>query len=228
MKTKREQNTIKTGEKGNVLIYVLIAIALFGALSFTLSRQTRNSGTEDLDEAKAELYAMQLITYATQAKSVIDQMIFTGSDIDELDFTLPSEASFNTAPHIHKVFHPQGGGLTLATIPKNAIHEISTGNGAKWYLGRFNNVEWSKTSATDVILTAHQIDEKVCAAINNKITGFSTIPLLTSEISKSLIETSSNSDLTAASCAACDGYVTLCVGNSAGSAYSFYTVLADR
>tara|TARA_R110002072_G_scaffold227579_1_gene384428 strand:- start:160 stop:846 length:687 start_codon:yes stop_codon:yes gene_type:complete len=228
MKTKREQNSIKTGEKGNVLIYVLIAIALFGALSFALSRQTRNSGTEDLDEAKAELYAVQLITYATQAKSVIDQMMFTGSDIDELDFTTPSETSFNTAPHIHKVFHPQGGGLTLATIPKNAIHEISSVNGAKWYLGRFNNVEWSKTSATEIILTAHQINEKVCAAINNKITGFTTIPLLTGDIKDFLLDTSTNNDLTASSCAACEGYVTLCVGNNAGSAYSFYTVLADR
>ncbi len=215
-------------DQGNALIYVLIAIALFAGLSFTLSRQSRNSGTSEIDDAKAELYAMQLITYASQVKSIIDQMTFTGSDIDDLIFTKPSEAGFSNAPYIHKVYHPQGGGLSAATIPAQAIYQISSTPSAGWYLDRFNNVEWTKTAGTDVILTAYQISRPVCEKINKKIIGSINIPALSGNMSEFLLNTVANSDLTTASCAACEGYSSLCVSNNAGAAYSFYSIVIDR
>ncbi len=219
---------MNNNEQGNALIYVLIAIALFAALGFTLSKQNRNAGTHEIDDAKAELYAMQLITYASQVKSVIDQMIFTGSDIDDLIFTKPSETGFSTAPYIHKVYHPQGGGLTPATLPKQAVYQISTTPPSGWYLDRFNNVEWTKTTGTDVILTAYQISKAVCEKINQKIIGSNNIPALSGNMSEYLVNTSTNSDLTIASCAACEGYSSLCVSNSSVTAYSFYSVIIDR
>ncbi len=218
----------ENNENGNVLVYVLIAIVLFAALGFTLSRQTQNASTKEIDDAKAELYAMDLITYATQARLVLDQMIFTGSSIDDFIFTLPSEAGFSTAPHIHKVYHPQGGGLTPANLPPQAVNQVSSSPAAGWYLGLFNNVEWTKTAATDVILTAYQISKPVCEAINKKITGSKTIPALTGNMEDYLIDTTTNNNLTSAICAACDGYVTLCVSNSGVNTYSFYSIVAER
>ena len=200
-------------QSGNVLVYVLIAIVLFAALGFTLSRQTQNSSSKEIDKAKADLLAMENLSYATQAKLVIDQMMFTGSNISGLVFTLPSEAGFATSPYIHKVFHPEGGGLTPM---------------AGWYLGRFNNIEWSKGAGDDVVLTAHQIEKSVCESINKNITGSTTIPALTGEIDDYLIDTATNNDLTSAVCAACDGYMSLCVSNSGITTYSFYSVLADH
>ncbi len=214
--------------KGNALIYVLIAIALFAGLSFTLSRQSLNSGTSEIDDAKAKLYAMQLITYASQVKSIIDQMIFTGSDIDDLIFTKPSESSFSNAPYIHKVYHPQGGGLNAATIPEQATYQISSTPPSGWYLDKFNNVEWTKTSGTDVILTAYQISKSVCEKINKKITGSVNIPALSGNMDEFLLNTATNSDLTITSCAACEGYSSLCVSNNSATAYSFYNIILDR
>ncbi len=221
-------NSLKNKQSGNALIYVLIAIALFAALGFTLARQNQNSNTNEIDAAKADLYALEIITYATQAKSVIDQMSFTGSEIDDLIFTLPSEASFNNAPLIHKVFHPQGGGLTPDNIPAKAINEINHVEVAGWYLSKFNNVEWTDSASTDVILTAYQIAKPVCEAINEKITGLKTIPALTNDMSNHLIDTATNNDLDIATCAACEGYMSLCVSNPTVTAFSFYTVVADR
>ena len=215
-------------QRGNALIYVLIAIALFAGLGFTLTRQARNTGTTEIDDAKSELYAMQLITYASQTKSVIDQMIFTGSTIDDLDFIEPADAGFNTAPHIHKIYHPQGGGLTPATLPDDVISQITTPPDAGWYMGRFNNIEWTDTNGTDVILTAYQISRTACETINEKITGTTTIPALTGDMDDYLLDTATNNDLTAAACAACDGYTSLCVSNSAATAYSYYSVIIDR
>ena len=220
----RKKNT----EHGNALIYVLIAIVLFAALGFTLSRQMTDSDTGELDAAKADFHAAQIIAYAAQAKSAVDQMIFTGSGVGDLVFTQPGEAGYNTAPHIHKVFHPEGGGVTVGTLPPAAVLEISTPPAAGWHMGRFNTVGWTKSTGTDVILTAHQITKTVCEALNDKITGSKTVPALSGDLDDYLVDTATDNDLTAAACAACEGHMSLCVSNNAVSAYSFYSVVADR
>ena len=117
---------------------MLIAIALFAALSFTLGRQSDTSEVGSLEGERAELYASQLISYATQTKSAIDQMLFTSaSDIDDLDFMAPTDANFETAPVIHKVYHPQGGGLIPGTLPAQVVAEVTNDPEPGWYLGRF-------------------------------------------------------------------------------------------
>lgn len=228
MKTKSEQISEKSGEKGNALIYVLIAIALFAGLSFALSRQSNQAPTAPIDDANAEIYANQMISYAAQAKNTIDQMLLTGSSLDDLDFTLPSETGFNTAPHMHKVFHPQGGGLSPANIPEPAKQEASTVPVSGWYIGMFNNVGWTKTAANDVILAAYQINQKVCAALNEKITGSTDIPAINGEMRNYFTPRSTNPDLTPAACAACEGHLSLCVRNSPTTTYTFYNVIAAR
>lgn len=215
-------------ENGNALVYVLIAIVLFAALGFTLSRNMGGSNTKEIDAARAELYAMELIAYSAQVKSVIDQMTFTGTKFNTLDFTKAGDAGFSTAPHIHKIFHPQGGGLTSANLPIRIIKENSTNPEAGWYLGLFNNVEWTKGAGTDVILTAHQISKAVCRAINDKITYSTTIPVLAGDLENYLVDTGTNNAFTSASCADCEGYVALCVSNNSADTYSFYTIILDR
>ncbi len=220
----------RSSERGNALIYVLIAIGLFGALSFTLSNTSSDSNTSELDDAKVEFYATQLISYASQAKSVIDQMSITGTSIDELDFTLPGEAGFDTAPHIHKVFHPQGGGLTLAQIPEEVQRQVSSSYKSAWYLGRFNNVEWTKTTGTDVILSAYQLQGNVCETINLKITGSATVPILTSGYMRHpLVDSTTDTDLTSTLCPDCEGIFALCVASHTNTeAKTFYSIIADR
>lgn len=231
MKTNHEQNiNNNSGERGNALIYVLVAIVLFAALSFALMRQSDSNEASSLPAERAELYATQMISYAAQAKSAVDQMLFSGAQIDNLDFTLPGEAGFNTQPpaNIYKVYHTEGGGLNHNTSPPEAMNQVSASPPAGWYMGRFNNVEWTKGAGQDVILTAYQIDEAICRNINEKIKNDPTIPQLNDEMQKFLLDTASNEDLTSADCPDCEEYFSLCVMNDAGSAYSFYTIIADQ
>ncbi|MCB1720550.1 MAG: hypothetical protein H6860_03830 [Rhodospirillales bacterium] len=235
MKTKREQIFMdRVQERGNALIYVLIAIALFAALSFTLSRQTDTSEAGTLSQEKAELYATQLISYAAQARSAIDQMLFTAaSDIDQLDFTAPTDAGFDTGTLIHKVYHPQGGGLLPGKIPTEAITQITNDPEPGWYLGRFNNIEWTASAAEEVVLIAYQINETVCGLINKKINGSTAIPTMTTSIRNTLIDDSlhggTNVELTTDApdiCPDCKNIGSLCVQE--GGIYGFYTILADQ
>jgi len=228
METKREHLKRENCDQGNVLIYVLVAVALFAALGFALTQQTRNSGTQELDRANLEFYATQLIGYAAQVRSVIEQMEITGTSIDEIDFVRPDESGFNTSPHLHKIYHPEGGGLNIATLNEEVIAQTASTPPPGWFLGRFNNVEWTEGSGQDVILTTYQISEAVCTVLNEKITGSPTIPGLTTFMSNVLVDTASNLDLTVARCAACDGYTSLCVTNNIGDAYSFYTIVGDQ
>ncbi len=222
------QKTRVKAESGNALIYVLIAIVLFAALGFSLSRQTGGSNTKEIDQGKATLYSADIITYSTQAKSVLDQMMFTGTDFNEFDFVLPSEAAFNTPPHIHKVFHPQGGGLVPANLAVEAINQNDVVTPSGWYIGLFNNVEWTKSTGTDVMITAHQIAQKVCEEINLAITGSTTIPVLGGDLDDYLVDTATDNDLDIADCAGCEGYLSLCVSNAGADTFSYYSVVAER
>lgn len=224
----RRKILYRSTEDGNALVYVLIAIVLFAALGFTLSRNMSGSNTNEVDAARADLYAVELIAYTAQVKSILDQMSFTGTQISNLDFTKPGEAGFNTAPHIHKVFHPQGGGLTSTNLPPRIIKEKSTNPEAGWYLGLFNNVEWTRGTGTDVILTAHQISKAVCRAINDKITHSTTIPVLSGDLEDYLVDTGTNNEFTTGACADCEGYVALCISNNSADTYSFYSIILDR
>lgn len=243
MKTKREhifaynphRQAGRRGERGNALIYVLIAIILFAALGFTLSRTTDTSEVGTLDNEKAELYATQIISYAGQAKSAVDQMLFTAStSINQLDFTQPTDVTFETAPLIHKVYHPQGGGLNPGTLPEAAVAQVTSDPVPGWYMGRFNNIEWTASAADDVVLVAYQISKRVCELINEKITGSTTIPALNgASIRNVLIDDTlhggTNIELTTDAgdiCPACENMGSMCVQD--GGIYAFYTVIEDQ
>lgn len=245
MKTNSEQINNRRAESGNVLVYVLIAIVLFAALNFTLSRQTDSTEAGALDQNKAELYATELITYAANVKEAYDKMEFSGAKLEDIDFTPPSAATFNTAPTIKKIFHPDGGGLNPVTLPEKVGITTLTDPVAGWYLGRFNNVEWTgaDTTKTDIVLTAYGIAQSVCGFINQKITGNTAIPSITDPIKEVLVPQSSggtanftgaNQDLTtdpanttpAPICPDCHNKPSFCVQE--GGIYAFYTVIANR
>lgn len=230
------RNDRRNGERGNALIYVLIAIALFAALSITLSRQTDTSETGTLSGERAELAASRLISYSAQARSAIDQMLFTAaSDIDDLDFTTPNEAGFDTGTLTHKVYHPQGGGLLQGTLPPEVVAQVTTDPTPGWYLGRFNTVEWTDSGAArdDVILVAYQISELICGLINEKINGSTAVPTMTDSIRNVMIDEllhgGTNVELTTDAgdiCPECENLGSLCVQE--GGIFGFYTILADQ
>lgn len=231
-----------SSQSGNVLIYVLIAIALFAALSFTLGRQTDSSEAGSLSSEKAELVATQLISYASQAKSAVDQMEFQAIRMTNLNFILPTESGFNSGTNIYKVYHPDGGGLNPGTMPENAKASGISNPDAGWYMGRFNNVEWTPLGSSagagnyeDVILTAYGISQTICENINKKITGDTTIPTSQEALKDILVDHqrhsgTSNTDITTETgsppvCAECHNRASLCIQE--GGIFAFYTVIAD-
>jgi hypothetical protein len=230
MKTKSEHPSAQNSERGNALIYVLIAIALFAALSFAFTRQNRNQSTSELDVAKGDLYTTQLLTYATQVQSVIDQMTITGTKINDLDFKRSGDIGFETAPHGDKVFHPAGGGLLPFNLPANTtVSGLTPPAGA--YLGLFNNTEWTATAQNDIMFSAFGITRALCENLNTQITGSNTIPAVNGNIAEYFVDASyhsANQNFDIADCADCEDKLALCVSDSGGSTFAFYVVIAPR
>lgn len=233
-KYKNQNNKMR----GNAMLYVLIAIVLFAALSMTLGRQTDTDEAGDLSDARARAHATQIIAYSAAAKSAADQMLFSNTRLANIDFTLPGQAGFNTAPTITKIYHPDGGGLNPGRLASDAVKQGVSDPVAGWYIGRFNNVEWTATTGTDIILTAFQINRKICEIINETLTGSTAIPTLTVAARAVLIDDAiytgvTNTDLTtdpagSPVCADCHRKASLCVKDNALDVYAFYTIVADR
>jgi hypothetical protein len=212
--------------QGNAMIYVLIALALFGFLTVTLSRQNDQADGQDLSDEQAELYADELIEYTTAANHVVTMMLASGSEVNDLDFVDPSDAAFDTGSHIHKVFHPQGGGLNYSATFNE---KIEFGASGAWYFQDNLNVEWTDTTGNDAILMAYNINPTVCENINLKITGMATIPATTVGLNNIFNPaTYTEAEFNTTNCPGCDGYPMLCISNAVPDTYGFYSIIAAQ
>ncbi len=215
------------------MVYVLIVVVLLAALTLILARQGDTSEQGNLSAERTEIAANQILATTMQLKQAVDQMLYSGATPATLDFTTPDdEPAYSTAPHVNKVFHPEGGGVVMPRIIDDAINQVSADPPAQWYIGRFNNTDWTASAAEDVILAAHQIKEEVCAAINLKLTGAATIPAAAAEPRNFAIDDQlhggTNADLNAAACAGCAGALQLCVEAPSGDSWTFYSVVVPQ
>ncbi len=205
------------------MIYILIALALFGALTVMVGRLNTQGDSANLDDEMAELRTMELLSYMTTAQKVTDQMLMTGTDPGAIDTVIPTGASFNITPHYNKLYHPQGGGLTY----RSEIQEdIRTNAAAGWYVQDGTNVGWTLSIAHDLIISALHISENVCTSLNEKL-GLATPPVLNNTLAAFFDPGGSDLDLMAANCAACDGYLAACVEDSAGE-FGYYLILQNN
>jgi type II secretory pathway pseudopilin PulG len=222
---------MRHSERGNAFLYILIAVILFAGLMFTISRSRQSESVGTLTEGRAQVAANAILSYATSAQNAISNLDIVGTDANTIDFTLPSDATFNNAPTIHKLFHPDGGSLTYKPLPIDASADDGAGLDAGFYIGRFNNIEWTPTAADDVVFVAFEISQDVCAAINLQLTGSDAIPNLVGNTMENLliddaVHGGSNSNFEIASCAACNEKPALCVSKiAADTKYGFYSIM---
>lgn len=219
-------------QRGNAMIYILLSLALIGALTAVISRQN-DQASSSLDDEQAELLASQILTYTTDVQNTINGMLMSGIPVTSLDFTRPSEAGFDTAPTINKVYHPDGGGLNDGPISTGIFNETTNVPLPGWYLGRYNNVTWTPTANNDVLLVTYKINQSVCQRINKKITGDATIPIITSgALSDMLLSVAAGGggqNLTVSGCTTyCDGKPSLCISNLAGNGFAFYSIISGQ
>ncbi len=102
-------------ESGNVLFIILIAIALFAALSFAVSNIMRSGNAEAISEQRASILADEILAQIRDIRqTVLNLRISNGCEDIDISFENPTVAGYEHTPVADdkcKVFHPSGGGL---------------------------------------------------------------------------------------------------------------------
>lgn len=173
-------------ESGNVLFYILIAVALLGALSYTVAQSTRGNVSQ-LSEERARLYATEIIEHGNVISSAVSQLRLRGVDLDELCF---DHASWGASDYNHagcgddfnKLYHPDGAGVSWTNAPVDAMDSAATPDNLFHYYGE-NEIENVGTtcgadSCSDLILLVDELQEEVCIQLNGLlgVTDTSTAP----------------------------------------------------
>ncbi len=173
---------------GNVLFLILIAVALFAALSYAVTSSTRNSNT-NISEDEANLQASAILNYTSALRAAILRMqISNGCQDDQFNFsnalykfnndTLATEVNANSPSDGRcDVFSPQGGNLSpLILSPKAwgasnpAANAIRPGHG-RVNISQILNVGTDDVAGTvtanDILIGFSYINKDVCLKIND-------------------------------------------------------------
>lgn len=172
------------GQSGSVFFYILLAVILFAALAFTLSRSLRGTNTSAMSERQAEIAAAEILEYSAQIAQEIDRLRRNGISETDLDFysekflkhtASPSRwnPNPNCADNSCRVFQSAGGRMhetifedyaTPLTLPFSSSHP----KGGHPSFHRVS-VENAGTDAEDLILNIVNLKTEICNIINKKI-----------------------------------------------------------
>lgn len=101
-------------DRGNALFLILIAIALFAALSYAITQSERNSGNINKEQALLDAaVAQQCMAYVERGAMTLE--IVGGCPVNQISYELPNgsnESPLNTSDTSCFLFHPDGAGLT--------------------------------------------------------------------------------------------------------------------
>ncbi len=114
----------RRADKGNAMLFVLIAIILFAALSFAFTRGGRDQGKVSKEDAT--IYAQQITSYAEKINNAVQNAMLQNNFLaSQLSFENTTVGGYANAgsPVSHKcdVFDAAGGGMTYAAPPAGAL-----------------------------------------------------------------------------------------------------------
>jgi hypothetical protein len=193
-------------ERGNALFLILIAVALFAALSYAITQSGRGGGNAS-KETNA-VYAGQIMQIGDDLKVGVQRMILSGTPSTSIVTNTPSsngyagqgtlngEANFCTTG-VACLFAPEGGGVTVPQVPRNAFLPAPTPEVTAWSItsyfagaGSYNGFEINGlspgatgadaampgvgTAANDDMVRIFPLTASVCKAINQGL-GFGSV-----------------------------------------------------
>lgn len=163
-----------TSQNGNVLFYILIAVALLAALSFAISQGGRGN-INTIGEERARLLAAEIIEYSSNIKNAVTQLKLRGCADNELSFENNFAGGYeNTnAPGDNScnIFNPAGGGIVYRETDESVLDTSFSADGfyqQKVFLGGFRVVDQG-SDETELLLYMPFITDQICSALNEEL-----------------------------------------------------------
>ncbi len=236
----------RSNQGGNVLFLILIAVALFAALSYAVTQSTRSGGGSS-DREQSILNSASMTQHPTSLRTALIRMILAGVDVSDLKFNAPADFAAITEEEL--VFHPRGGGAVFQDAPADLMSGATVGT---WtFNANFDipAIGSDGVDGNDVIAFLPGVSASVCRQIvsqftldlANCTTTSTGIPdLATSGVTVANIDelmdesytfpTTDQEDLVGlgATCNAFDGQPSGCFNDTASGEFVFYSVLLER
>ena len=167
---KKESLRLKRSrERGNVLFLILIAVALFAALSYAVTSSSRSGGGDANDE-NALVNSASLTQYPAAVRTaIVRQLVSKGVSAEELAFNKPPYDDLDTATTAvpAAVFHPQGGGSVYSPSSADVMADGEPGD---WYFNANFRLEQIGLDANnDIIAFLPEIKKSICEKINSEL-----------------------------------------------------------
>ncbi len=159
----------RKGERGNVLFLILIAVALFAALSYAVTQSSR-SGSGTADGESNLINSAQVTQYPASVRTAIVRMIIGGVGVDQLEFDPPADFA-SLSDDSFGVFHPSGGGATFVNAPP----EVMSGGAQGTWLFNSNyqitniGTTTAANTANDLIAFLPGMATAVCVRMNAEL-----------------------------------------------------------
>lgn len=182
VKHSKEFFSVSRHEDGNAFFYILLGVALFAALSFSIARGIRTQSTNMLTRQEIKLAASDILDYAQKTGMAVQRVLRKGCSENDIDFDTPrwDHTDYQHSPIVAEkchVFLPVGGGLQWRPAPDYAMI------GANWqFQGNLAiegvGTEPSSTSdpyGGELLLLLAVKSKELCMAINDGMEIANTI-----------------------------------------------------
>ena len=181
------KNNIHYKTQGNVIFIILIAVALFGALSFAVTDTLQGSNTSRITKQAAKASAAAVIKYATDIEQAVtrlqmvnfcsdEQISFENSLFKRNNGTVFQPDGHNPnapADNSCDVFHGNGGAVPLGLAPKEVIDSSTPSSDS---FASHRNVMLVNpsiinvgSSENELALIVPHMNPDVCRAINKML-----------------------------------------------------------
>ena len=161
------------GETGNVLFIILIAVALFAALSYAVTQSTRGGGA-GADKESNLVDSAVLQQFTAGLRGAITRMTVNGVAQTDLEFNPPSDFSNLTSPSVG-VFHPTAGTIIYELSPTGVMDQAGSNPDGKWIFTMnfevkniVTNVPGS-SDGNDILAMLPGVKKVICEQINLKL-----------------------------------------------------------
>lgn len=176
---------------GNALFLILIAVALFAALSYAVTNSGRGGG--GIDRETAALHAAEIMNYTAMLSQTVQRMkLINGTPDNELDFDSSQRLRKNGAAYPHnntvcattdcEIFSPDGGGMTYQDFSRISAEAVpayqDTWEGLGHWTVNIINFEGQGSALPDLAFRLSNMDPEICAEINRQM-GVEPNPTIT-------------------------------------------------
>ena len=159
-------------QQGNVLFLILIAVALFAALSYAVTQSSR--GGSDASKETDLINSAQITQYPTQVRTAVLRMMIQGVSSTQLLFNKPAHLDDISDTPTYGVFHPSGGEAVYQDAPAIFMDPDGPNATGEWFFNGNFSIGDIGTSDTEVIAFLPGITEAVCNKLNSELEVAST------------------------------------------------------